>query len=346
MRQSQVLYNKHLILLPIGDCRVHHYTQLSMKDRCRFGQFLKMGLKIPEIAERLKRHRSTLYRELARNKHQEDYSPGMADRNSRVRRIRPSKIQRYATLRVYVVNHLKQGWSPEQIAGRLKRKKSKYSLCHETIYQYVYKKNNKQLYHYLAYKKPKRYLKRTRKSQVCRFGNRRIITERPQYIDQRVRAGHWEGDCIEFAVSKKNVVTTLVERKSRMLLLIKNDTKKSDILMGKICQKFMETPERVCHSITFDQGNEFARFLVLEKNLKCTVYYCHTRSPWEKGSNENMNGRLRWYLPSSINIHNVSQEQLDQLARRMNNIPRKCLAYRTPKELFLRQYKETCRTWL
>jgi IS30 family transposase len=247
-------------------------------------------------------------------------------------------------LRTYIVCRLKEGWSPEQISGRLRRKKSKYTVCHETIYRYIYKKNNR-LYRYLPYKKPKRLRVCARKPQLCRYGDIRIITERPENIDKRIGLGHWEGDRIEFAGTKEHSVTTLVERKTRLLLLIKNETKASTPVMNKICDKFNMAEKMACRSITFDQGSEFAAFPIAENELKCKVYYCHVHSPWEKGSNENMNGRLRRYLPSNINIRDIDQNQLNELERKMNNTPRKCLDYRTPNELFLNQYREFCRTW-
>jgi len=216
-----------------------NYSHLSEKDRWEFYELYRSGVGMSEIARRLGKHRSTLYRELRRNRSQEGYVPGLAHHlaHSRQSAQRRSKIARYRTLRAYIYHGLKQGWSPEQIAGRLKRKRSKYAVCHETIYRYIYQHPNKELYQYLRYKKRKRLKRFARKERYCRFGERYLITKRPDYIDRRERWGHWEGDTMEFCGSKTKLVTTLVERKSRMVFLIKNETKKSDVLMSQIRKK-------------------------------------------------------------------------------------------------------------
>lgn len=324
---------------------MNHYTHLTMQDRCQFNTLMQMNFSFSEIARRMNKHRSTLYRELERNKIKDIYKPGLAHEKALTRKDRKSSIQKHPTLRDYVHTHLKMGWSPEQISGRLTRKKSKYRICHETIYRYIYQ-HKPELHNYLPYKKPKRIKPCARKPQTCRFGEKRLITQRPESIGARKYFAHWEGDTIEFKGNKSSSVTTLVERKSRLLLLIKNERKISDRVMEKIHEKFSSFSEQICKSVTFDQGVEFASFHLLESPLNCRVYYCHAHAPWEKGSNENMNGRLRWILPKNRNIEEITQEELDRIASRMNNIPRKCLDYRTPKELFLRRFNQTCRTSL
>ena len=152
-----------------------NYTHLSLKDRSTLYALYEMGVTVSEIAKRIHRHRSAVYRELARNLDGGSCSPNKAHQKSQQRQAqeRSCKIQRSSTLRQYVVSHLKLGWSPEQIAGRLKRKNSKYAICHETIYRYIYRKNHKQLFHYLARKKPKRRRQFARKQQRCHFGDKR-----------------------------------------------------------------------------------------------------------------------------------------------------------------------------
>ena len=202
------------------------------------------------------------------------------------------------------------------------------------------------LHKYLPYKKPKRMKPCARKPQTCRFGEKRLITNRPEHIENRQRCGHWEGDLIEFKGNKQKAITTLIERKTRLTFLIKNEIKISDSVMKKIHEKLSIWPQQICKSITFDQGGEFASFNLLEKPLNANVYYCHAHAPWEKGSNENTNGRLRWRLPKNADINKITQEELEAIARSVNSTPRKCLDYRTPKELFLKHYSEICRTSL
>ncbi|MCD6055475.1 MAG: transposase [Gammaproteobacteria bacterium] len=134
----------------------------------------------------------------------------------------------------------------------------------------------------------------------------------------RKRFGHWEGDLIEFSGTKQKTVTTLVERKSRIVILLKNDNKSSKPVINKIKEKLMPLPDQMCQSITFDQGSEFAQYGELERELNCKVYYCHVQSPGQKGSNENMNGRLRRYLPRTASVEAITQLQLDELAAKMN----------------------------
>ncbi len=325
-----------------------HYKHLSLEERQTFFTLRHQGISMADIAKELGRHRSTLYRELDRLiEKARQYDPFKAHQQALSKRFqqRKGKIEKYSTLRQYVIAHLKIGWTPEQISGRLKRKKSKYYLCHETIYQFIYRKKHKKLFQYLPKKKPKRRRQFSRKPQVCRFGNKRIITERSKSIDKRFHYGHWEGDRIEFKGEKSAAVTTLVERKTKVVVLIKNTTKKTNLVMGDICKKLRGNSNKVCKTITFDQGSEFANFALLEQTLKCSVFYCHKHSPWEKGTNENMNGRIRRYLPSHLNIDEITQEELDQLSKTLNNTPRKCLGFKTPKELFLKHYKDDCRSW-
>jgi len=319
-----------------------------MNERQRLYTYLEMGLSITVISQKLSRHRSSLYREINRNKEFGKYLPGIAHQKTILRASngRISKLQSDAYLRDYVVRSLKKGWSPEQISGRMKYQKLTIYVCPETIYQHVYKSKNKELYHCLPYKQPKRCKRYARKKHQCRFGgNMRLITERPIDINTRTRFGHWEGDTIQFMGNKKKVVTTLVERKSRMVLLIKNNSKHSRGVMEKISDKFEGLPEKMCKTITFDQGVEFADYSYLESKMQCQVYYCETHSPWHKGTNENMNGRIRRYLPNTTIIDLITQKELDSLADRMNLCPRKCLGYKMPKEMFIQQHKNDCRTW-
>lgn len=324
-----------------------NYTQLTMIDRQRLCTFLQMGLPKKQIAERLSKDRSTIYREIKRNQEKGGYFPGIAQQKAQLRNQhgRFNKLEKDILLHEYVIRGLKKGWSPEQISGRMRFKKIAYYACHETIYQYIYKFKNKKLYHYLTYKKPKRFRRYSRKPQRCRYGEIRLITQRPKEIETRIRFGHWEGDSIEFSGTKEKTVTTVVERKSRFLFLLKNDRKFSRGIMEKIKGKLETLPKQMRKTLTFDQGCEFADFRHLERNLNCKVYYCEARSPWQKGSNENMNGRLRSYLPRSSDISQITQENLDELADRMNQRPRKCLGFKTPNELFIQQYKNDCRTW-
>lgn len=325
-----------------------HYSQLTKTDRRRLYIFAEMGLGVKEIALKLSRHRSTIYRELNRNAESGMYLPIVAHDKAleRTKNNRPNRLKDNAVLRDYVVRSLlDKGWSPEQISGRMKHQYLSFYVCPETIYRYVYQSNDKRLYHALRFSKPRRQKFFQRKHRNCRYGAPFLITQRPEDIQSRQRFGHWEGDTIEFKGNKSVGVTTLVERKSRMVFLIKNESKHSRGVMEKIHGKFEGLPVKMLKTITFDQGSEFADHQYLERNMKCEVYYCEVHSPWQKGSNENMNGRLRKYLPKNANINLITQDELDSIAKKMNRCPRKCIGYKTPNELFIQQYKNDCRTW-
>ena len=324
------------------------YTQLSVSDRRRLFIFLEMGLSVTEIAYKISRHRSTVYRELNRNNESGQYLPIIAQQKAleRSKNGRPNKLKDNGVLRDYVTRSLiDKGWSPEQISGRMKHQNLSFYACPETIYRFVYQSNDKALYHSLTFKKPKRQKLFRRKHRACRYGAPYLITERPEEIYTRTRFGHWEGDTIEFKGNKSEVVTTLVERKTRMVFLIKNKSKHSRGVMEKINAKFEDLPKKMMKTITFDQGSEFADHQYLEEHRRCEVYYCEAHSPWQKGSNENMNGRLRKYLPKNAKINLITQEELDVIAAKMNRCPRKCIGYKTPNELFIQQYKNDCRIW-
>lgn len=323
------------------------YSHLSLVERQNIYDLLHQGTTITKIALLLKRARSTINRELSRHQLEGAYNPIIAEQRAITTRTQPRncKIEKHPTLRKYVMQRLKQGWSPEQISGRLRRKKSKYVICHETIYQFVYRAKNKKLFILLPNKKPKRYRQLARKPQICRFGEMRIITNRANFVDKRFQYGHWEGDRIEFKGERGAAVTTLLERKTRLVILIKNSDKRSSIVMSDISNKFGNQPNAFCKTFTFDQGSEFANFSLLERKLKCRVFFCHKHSPWEKGGNENMNGRIRRSLPFESDINQLDQKYLDELSYSLNNTPRKCLDFKTPRELFLKQFKIDCRTW-
>lgn len=263
-----------------------HYTHLSTTGRRRLYTYLEMGIPLTEIAKKLSKSRSTIYREVKRNKTEEgSYLPILAQQQAeeRAKHGRRNKLRTDGHLRAYVVQALKKGWSPEQISGRMKYNQLSYYVCAETIYRYIYNNPKEELYGCLVNKKAKRRKRHHRKERHCRYGEIRLITQRPEEIASRKRFGHWEGDTIEFRGTKEKIVTTLVERKSRTVFLLKNWRKYSDGVMTKIKKKFATLPEKMFQTITFDQGSEFAAHKILERSPHCRVYYCETHSAWQKG---------------------------------------------------------------
>jgi IS30 family transposase len=324
------------------------YTHLSMRDRCLIATFLTMKTKISIIAARSGRHRSTIYREIKRNKSDKHYMPGKAHEMAQNRHPGPSnKLLTHAELNKYVLAGLKNGWSPEQISGRMKMDKKEYYVCPESIYRYVYRNKNLGLYKLLPTKKSKRRSRSDRKKypkspQMIM----RNISLRTKKADLREIIGHWEGDTIRFPKDQNTCVTTLVERKSRYVCLRKNKNKKSKTVIDHISATIKSMPKKIWNSLALDQGKEFMNFRNIERETKCKIYFCDPHSPWQRGSNENMNGRLRRFLPKKFKIDGITQRTLDKIAAQANNTPRKCLGYMTPEEVFKQHWKSYCRTTL
>lgn len=311
-----------------------HYTQLKIKERRQISAFLLMGLPVYKIAIRLKRHRSTIYREINRNSQQRGYMPVQAHQKANERKHRkPSKLYVNSTLYKYVLSKLKAGWSPEQISGRLKAGNHSATISHESIYQYIYRHAQSKLFYYLPTQNKKRRARFKRKHRQ-QFNGIRAYKNRPFTPCDRRDLGHWEGDTIRFKRERQLSITTLVERKSRLLLMCKNERSLSKIVMTNILKRTHFLPNKMCKTITFDQGSEFAHCQQLERQRKCQVYYADVSSPWQRGTNENTNRRIRRYLPKNIKIRELSDFQLQLIENNFNNTPRKCLGFLTPFEVF------------
>ena len=324
------------------------YNHLSLNERRKIYFWQEEKVSVNEIAKRLGRHRSTIFREIQRNMFfcEEDktlngYTHLNAQEFYRRRRQKQQKVESVAELKEFIIGKLKADWSPEQIAGHLKHIADKgLYACHETIYRYIYSTEGKELKLY-------RHLFRSRKHRNRR-GNRiprefrgipkeMLIRNRPDHIDSRKEFGHWEADLMMFQkdLGKANV-TTLTERKSRYTVLIKNGTKHSNTVMGSIREQLKKFSKPMRQTVTFDRGSEFLYYTLLSHQLNIKSYYCDPRSPWQKGTVENTNSRIRRFLPRNTDLEKVCNDNLFAIAEKMNNTPRKCLGYRTPKEVFFK----------
>ena len=324
-----------------------NYTRLELGERCSIATFLSMGAKIKIIAERTGRHRSTIYREIKRNKLVDRYLPGKAHELAKQRHPHPAnKIDTNPELNHFVIEGLNKGWSPEQISGRLRRLKKGFYICHESIYRYIYRHRSEGWYKLLFRKKPKRCFRMRRRLGQKGQLLKRNICYRPEEINLRETFGHWEGDTIHFTKEQTSTVTTLVERKSRFVFLCKNISKKSMETVEGIRQVSKLSPRKIWNTLTLDQGVEFTEFQWLECQTKLKVYFCDPHSPWQRGSNENTNGRLRRYLPRNFKIDETNQEKLDKIGWLLNRTPRKCLGYKTPKEVLSQCWRRLSRIGL
>ncbi len=251
---------------------------------------------------------------------------------------------RHPQLRDLVIEQLKALWSPEQIAGRLLADGvSAVRVCTETIYRFIYGKEDQalELYQHLAEGRRKRRPRGSRKPRDGTFPAACRISQRPDFIGDRSQFGHWEGDLLIFQRDLGNAnVTSLVERKSRYTVMIKNPSRHSRPIMDKIIETFSPLPAFARQSFTFDRGTEFAGFRALEDGIGARSWFCDPSAPWQKGAVENANKRIRRFMPGDTDLAGVSQRKLIQLARHLNDQPRKCLDYRTPAEVFRAHLQE------
>ncbi len=239
----------------------------------------------------------------------------------------------------YVLRKLRLSWSPEQIAGRLKLMKPDnqyWNIHHETIYRFIYDKNNehKLLWEYLPRKQKKRKKKYGRKVHRSRIPDRASIHLRPESVEDRLEFGHWEGDSIE-GKAHRGGIHTEVERKTRFVMGEMLKTLKAVETQYVASQMFSGLPEQAKKSTTLDNGKENTN----HKKFGLPVDFADPYSSWQRGTNENSNGLIRRYLPKKTDLTQVTQKELDDIIHEINNRPRKCLGFRTPQEAFEEELK-------
>jgi IS30 family transposase len=315
------------------------YARLCLKEREEIYRLLRDGQSKKDIARALDRSDRTILEELKRCSgdalgYLPDRAQAHADAQASQRRESPDSLKQAQI--VHLHEQLKLDYSPEQIAGRLKRAKSPLYLCHESIYRMVYGEDGcaRGLPTLLPRRQKKRKPRRAHKPKVGGIIGAVSIHQRPQHINDRTSFGHWEGDGVTFQCMHRPNVTTLLERVSRFVCLRYNADRTTHAVMPAIIKGLGELPPLARLSITFDRGTENASHRTLGTSIAMHTFFCDPHSPWQKGANENFNGRLRRFLPKGKIPHKLSQESLDRLALKMNNTPRKCLGYQTPAEVF------------
>lgn len=306
-----------------------NYTQLTYEQRYQIKALLEMGHKQTQIAGCLGVHKSTISREILRNRGQRGYRPKQAHQFA-VQRRKKTKKRIAASTWVLVEEKLREDWSPEQISGRFKQENIRIS--HEHIYQYIYadKRAGGELWKHLRCQKKRR--KRAGSNDRRGIIPERVsIEERPQVVDARSRLGDWEVDLI-VGKGRRGVVVTLTERKSRFTLLRKVLKKQADL----VAEAIIELLNWVEHlkTITADNGKEFAEHLRIGSQLSVDFFFAHPYSSWERGTNENTNGLIRQYLPKSRNLITVTAKEETKIMDRLNLRPRKCLDFMSPFEVF------------
>jgi len=311
------------------------YTQLTREQRYQIYAFLKAGFSQSAIANEINVHKSTISRELERNKGKKGYRPKQAHALSGHRRKQAVKFVKLTPgLIEHIENFIKQDFSPEQVSGYLKRAFNLF-VSHETIYQYILKDkaHGGKLYQHLRHankKRKKRYGSYDRRGQIT---GRISIDDRPVIVDEKERIGDWEIDTV-IGRNHKGVLVTIVERKSKYTLIKKVDNKKADIVSEARIDLLNPFRRRVL-TITSDNGKEFAQHDLIAKELKSDFYFAHPYHSWERGLNENTNGLIRQYFPKGTSFKMVTDENIQTVMDRLNNRPRKTLGFKTPNEVFL-----------
>lgn len=318
-------------------------THITAIERDQIGLLLASGISQRNIARKLNRSFSSINYEIHKNSRGGTYQPILAQRLSEERNLncRKTAAQKDQGLYPYIIDKLRSGWSPEQIAGRLKKQNHGQTvICHETIYKYIYSPKGKaeNLREYLVRAHKKRYPKHYRKAYRRGIPGRVSIDLRPKRISTKKTFGHWEADVVE-GKGHSGGIQTLLERKTRYYqgrLIKKIDSEFGIRAQRKILEKL---PQKARLTVTFDNGKENYNHQQLKRDLNINTYFCDPYSAWQKGSNENHNGILRRYIPKKTDTSIIPQWELDFILEEINNKPRKCLKYATPKEEFTHELK-------
>jgi len=316
---------------------------LSLIERETISRGLAADQSTRSMARLLGRAPSTVSREIKRNGGYDRYRAAQADEQAWIRARRPKscKLAISPRLRQTVARKLRLHWSPEQIAGWLKRShpgEEAYHVSHETIYRSLFVQARgvlkKEL---LLHLRSKRTIRRSRLATGKGDGRGQIkdiisIRERPASVEDRAVPGHWEGDLL--SGSKNSYIATLVERHSRYVMLMKLANKETRTVVSALIKQAKKLPNELYKSLTWDRGKELTDHRRFSLATDIDVYFCDPRSPWQRGSNENTNGLLRQYFPKGTDLSVYSQADLNKVARQLNERPRKTLGFETPAERF------------
>ena len=309
------------------------YKQLTSEQRYQISALKKIGYGPTEIAKELEVHKSSISRELSRNMGERGYRPKQANEKAFERRTNATTRKRIsAEIWEVVKEKLRQDWSPEQVSGWLK-KRQEIRISHEWIYQYILteKQAGGDLYTHLRQhgKRRKRYGQYDRRGKLP---NRVSIEERPQMVEQRERLGDWEVDTL-VGKGHRGALVSLVERKSRYSLL-QPVTQRLANLVADATISLLQPFTDLVHTITGDNGKEFAEHVRIAETLKANFYFAHPYSAWERGTNENTNGLVRQYFPKKTDFSKVARSETKVAVDRLNHRPRKCLDFKSPFEVF------------
>lgn len=312
---------------------------LSPAEREELSRGLSAGESLRASARRIGRAPSTVSREVSRNGGRTKYRAANAEDRAWERGLRPKpcKLLTSPRLQFIVAKRLSDDWSPEQISGWLAQEYPEdptMNVSHETIYRSLFIQARGVLKREMqSHLRTRRTMRRSKKATTAGQKRGQIIDavsirERPADAEDRAIPGHWEGDLVSGA--KNTHIATLVERQSRFTVLVKLPGKDSESVVKALAKQVSKLPATLRRSLTWDRGTEMAQHKSFTVATDVKVYFCDPKSPWQRGSNENTNGLLRQYFPKGSNLSNYSQADLDMIATRLNERPRKTLGFRTP----------------
>ena len=307
-------------------------TQLTMEERETVSRMLATGRSPIQIASELGRHKSTIYRELARNTTAAGYRAVSAHRLAMMRRKERPLIRKMdrPEIRHEVLKSLVRYWSPEQIAGRSRSDNGRTLVSHQTIYSWLRGDENSRHWRQFL-----RHDGRKRRGEERRGRIPRQVTikDRPTVVDKRRRCGDWEGDTVRSGGCSE-VIVTLVERKTGFMVAGKAQNRTAPVVGKRITDLFAAVPTEKRKTLTLDNGKEFATHEAVTEKLNLPINFARPYCSYERGTNENANGLLRQFVPKKTNLSDVSHQALAGYVDMMNDRPRKRLSYRTPRECF------------
>lgn len=311
------------------------YHQLTLKERYQIYAYNKVGYLQKDIAKKLNVSESTISREIKRNSTNGTYNPEKAELIKHQRhRDKLKHIKLTNLVKNYIQDKLSLDWSPEQIAGVMKKTKIKNAVSYETIYQYIYKDKNcgGKLYLKLRHKNKKYHKRGYSCDNRGIIKNKISIDKRPKIVDKKSRIGDWEIDTV-IGKDHKGALVTIVDRKSKFALIKKVASKHANIVT-KATIDMLYSVKSITHTITSDNGKEFAYHEEISQTLDTDFYFANPYHSWERGLNEHTNGLIRQYVPKKSEFHNIKDTKIQFIQDRLNNRPRKVLNFKTPAEVF------------
>jgi IS30 family transposase len=307
-------------------------NHLTLEERDRLAQLRHQGADQQEIAQALGRCPSTISRELRRNRTAGEYLAAQAQRQAKRRQRERPLVRKMDDPQIddAVRAGLAHQWAPAQISGRMQQQDADRRVCSQTIYTWIKQDEDREHWQSFLRRRGKRPCRR---KNAATTGDGARIDQRPEVIEQRLRLGDFEGDTV-LGPAGTGGLATLVDRKSRFTIVVKIHSKNADHVHEKIKERLRELDEERRHSITFDNGTEFARCHRLDKHLGMELYFADPGCPYQRGTNENTNGLIRQYFPKGTDFRDISHYEVRHVEKLLNDRPRACLDFRTPAEVF------------